>query len=305
MLKFFQLLLEILFPSTCLICDCPTPPPIHFFSFYKISLETFFCSKCRKEISISPNVFCRRCARVISVNKDGCSCSREYCYIDEVRPLHFYHGIIRTVVLRMKKDKKQILTRAIAKLYFSERHTELEQFRPDGIVAVPMNWQRFMARGGINAPATIAKELSRELGIPCWSNHIKRKRSTLPQTVIKWDERFLNVYNAFEISEKKNRFRKIFRFVILKALKNTWVIFPKQQNRFQQIEKKVIYFVKKTLPSVDGIFQDKRIVIVDDVFTTGSTTNEIARILKEAGASAVMVIVIARAGLGKDKMRNI
>jgi predicted amidophosphoribosyltransferase len=38
------------------------------------------------------------------------------------------------------------------------------------------------------------------------------------------------------------------------------------------------------------------VAIVDDVVTTGSTANEIARVLKRAGATRVEVWAIARAG---------
>ncbi|OQX00966.1 hypothetical protein BWK69_00315 [Candidatus Parcubacteria bacterium A4] len=40
--------------------------------------------------------------------------------------------------------------------------------------------------------------------------------------------------------------------------------------------------------------KNKRILLVDDIFTTGATMNECARILKEAGAKKIIGIVIAR-----------
>lgn len=40
----------------------------------------------------------------------------------------------------------------------------------------------------------------------------------------------------------------------------------------------------------------KRIILVDDVFTTGSTLAECARVLKRAGATAVFAVTLARAG---------
>jgi ComF family protein len=41
-------------------------------------------------------------------------------------------------------------------------------------------------------------------------------------------------------------------------------------------------------------FKDKRLVLVDDVFTTGATTNECASILLKAGAATVSVLTVAR-----------
>ena len=41
-------------------------------------------------------------------------------------------------------------------------------------------------------------------------------------------------------------------------------------------------------------FMKRRIVVVDDVFTTGATTNECARVLRSAGAASVMVLTVGR-----------
>src|SRR6516165_6683813 len=42
-------------------------------------------------------------------------------------------------------------------------------------------------------------------------------------------------------------------------------------------------------------FVGKRVVIVDDVLTTGATVEECARVLKRAGAASVSVLTLARA----------
>jgi predicted amidophosphoribosyltransferase len=42
--------------------------------------------------------------------------------------------------------------------------------------------------------------------------------------------------------------------------------------------------------------RDRRVVLVDDVLTTGATVAECARVLKRAGAARVDVLTLARAG---------
>ena len=42
----------------------------------------------------------------------------------------------------------------------------------------------------------------------------------------------------------------------------------------------------------------KRIILVDDVLTTGATSNECARVLKKAGAARVEVLTLSRTLLG-------
>ena len=48
----------------------------------------------------------------------------------------------------------------------------------------------------------------------------------------------------------------------------------------------------------------KTILLVDDIYTTGSTLNECARTLKLAGASRVIGLVLARASYKTDKLLN-
>lgn len=44
------------------------------------------------------------------------------------------------------------------------------------------------------------------------------------------------------------------------------------------------------------LIADRSVVLIDDVFTTGATLNECSRALKDAGASRVMALTLARAG---------
>lgn len=45
---------------------------------------------------------------------------------------------------------------------------------------------------------------------------------------------------------------------------------------------------------IPELVKNKKVIIFDDIYTTGATANEIAKILKEAGAKNVFILVIAK-----------
>ncbi len=49
------------------------------------------------------------------------------------------------------------------------------------------------------------------------------------------------------------------------------------------------FFVKKDI-EVEG----KKIILLDDIYTTGATSQECSRVLKEAGAAEILVVVLAK-----------
>lgn len=254
-----ELALQAIYPNVCLLCGAATPTAQRALLRRNTPIRALVCQNCLERVVASSNVFCYRCGAIIRPgNYSGrCQprCAKNFAF-DRIYPMNFYRGLLRAVILRLKHENDPTLAKLFAKIYCEARAKQLEAFQPDCVVATPMNWRRRALRGGVNAPATIAKELARTLGALDMSAYLRRARATAPQTSVEWAKRAVNVSGAFELR------RPIFRRAILDP------------------------------------FAGRRVVLVDDAFTTGATVNEIARVLRENGAQAVYVATLARAGLG-------
>ena len=128
---------------------------------------------------------------------------------------------------------------------YSTLTTVTRQCTVDLIVPVPLHIRRLRERG-FNQALLLARELSKQTGIPCEQRSLRKIKDTPFQTALKGRERRKNLKAAFR--------------------------------------------VKKT-EEIEG----KSVLLVDDVYTTGTTVNECARTLLEAGAATVGVLTLARA----------
>lgn len=261
---------ELVYPRTCWICDerIVGAESSGVENGFRVPLAALVCDECRRAASVPARTFCRRCGRVAireTARGDDALCRRclrragppEFAF-DEVRPMHFYRGTTRALVLQLKRTLDPTLAEVAARLYFESRRRVLRAFRPDAVVPVPMNWRRRLLRN-VNSPDILASTLARELGVPCWAKAVRRVRATPPQSAVDWAARRDNVAGAFALSGGKK---------------------------------------DGPLERLKG----KRILLVDDAFTSGATANEIASLLKDGGGvEAVCVATLARAGLGKGR----
>lgn len=102
---------------------------------------------------------------------------------------------------------------------------------------------------------------------------------------------------AKELAKELSQSLKIplFSDVLIKIKENLPQVKLSEKERQENV--KGVFLVKNP----EKIFQ-KKILLVDDVFTTGATLKEAARVLKESGAKKVIGIVIARAKPGEDRI---
>lgn len=122
---------------------------------------------------------------------------------------------------------------------------------------------------------TIKKKFSKSILMPVPISKKKLKQRGFNQTE--------------EIGKELAKFLKI--PLINKNLIKIKEIMPQTELKKQEREKNIKEaFSLKNKKEI----KDKKILLIDDVYTTGSTMEECARILKEAGAEEVWGIVIAR-----------
>ena len=121
----------------------------------------------------------------------------------------------------------------------------------------------------------IAKNTSIVLSIPMHPVRLFKREINLSHILAKYIAKKMNLqYSAKLLKKTKNTSPQtgLKRNERIKNIKGSF-----------SLEKNGLSYIK-----------DKNMLLVDDIFTTGSTVNECARILKDAGASYVEVITLAR-----------
>jgi len=130
--------------------------------------------------------------------------------------------------------------------------------RPNYIIPMPLHPARLRERG-FNQSLELARRVGENLNIPVRLNSVQRVRDTPPQSSLSRTARNKNMRQAFAYT---------------------------QDIGVQNFSTENI-----TGENLSG----QHIAIVDDVMTSGASLNEVARVLRQAGASEVSAWVVARA----------
>jgi len=122
------------------------------------------------------------------------------------------------------------------------------------ITAVPM-WEPKRKLRGFNQAELIARMVAKRWGME-YRELLTRTRETMPMYGLKREERIENVGGAFEVNHKSQT-----------------RLAARQVLQFSNVQ---------------------RIVLVDDVWTSGATMSECVRVLYQAGAGRVVMVSVAR-----------
>lgn len=221
MVRLWYWLLELLFPSKCVLCQKLLEPE-----------ETDLCRSCRKALPVF----------------DGGS--RHLDFLTDTTAALFYRDAVRDAIHRFKfsgavhygKAFGRLLAMAVDKAGLGDA---------DLITWVPVSRKR-LRRRGYNQAELLAKTVAEELGGKAVPLLRKCRKTETQSTLSGAAERRANVLGAFS------------------------VLHPDK------------------IPNC-------KILLIDDILTTGATMNECARILMSAGAAAVTGAALASVSENDDR----
>lgn len=222
--QFFNLILNLIFPNVCGICNQISKSSICENCF--IEIQKYRCIQKRKRFK---NLELKLKSKI---------------YFDEQIYFYEYKGVIRKKIIEYKFGDKPYLYKMFSESIYTR---DLVDFckKYNMIIPVPLDKKRMRNRG-YNQTYLIAKQLSNLLNIIIHNQVLYKAKNIKPQSTMNCkQERIDNIKGVFQIKKHE-------------------------------------------------IINGKAVIIFDDIFTTGSTANECAKILKENGAKKVGIITIAK-----------
>ena len=247
-------LLDLIFPRFCLGCR----------KELRVKDASFICSACFENITLNSGIRCHICG--LRNTRGTCRKCRKKTPLKGLFAAGQYENpIIKEMIHLFKYQSVESLKKPLAELIIVYITKELltNKLTNSVLVPIPLTLRRKMSRG-FNQSELLTKEIGRFLNCPV-INLLKRKKFTSPQAEISdWQKRKENISGAFALK------------------KNPRILSTTCPQNYRFLESIVL---EQTYP---------KIILIDDVSTSGSTLEEAARILKEAGVKEIYGLVIAK-----------
>ncbi len=230
--KVWDVVLDLMYPRRCPVCDEPVKP---FGSLVcddckgKIQyLQAPFCAKCGKEIKDYTIPYCHDCAKTNHVYDRGMS-------------LFAYESVADSIYRFKYRNRPEYAG------FYAERMAYLigERIRAldaDALIPVPIHETKRKTRG-YNQAECLADELGKRLHIPVAKDVIVRIKKTDPLKDLSPVQRQNNLKKAFKINSDSVKL--------------------------------------------------KSVIIIDDIYTTGSTIDAMAKELRRVGVERIYFVTLA------------
>lgn len=228
----------------------------------------WLCDPCLKKMRVFSFQVCPRCEKIIIESGKLCqNCKiiiredRDFFLDALIAATKYKENNLSKIVHVYKYNLVQDLSAPLGKIMI-KAFLDNGLLLPDAIIPVPLHKRRERSRG-FNQSKLLANYISENLTpgliIPVLSDLLIRKRHTTPQMKVK------------KYSERRKNIQGAF-----------------------EIKGSTLADAK-----VEPLLKNLKILLIDDIATTGATLNECARILKENGAKKVFALVLARQEISK------
>lgn len=259
MRQLFKKVLEIVFPNHCLACN------------KMIGLEGLFCNDDWQKLRFITEPKCKICSQPFATEIEVAdeNDNAPLCYkclttkpsYDSSITIFCYNDLLKKIIGDMKYRDATSLSKKFGKMLWQKIAPEIQNYNL--IIAVPLHKRRLRERR-FNQSALLVKAIIQNA-----KNNLKSsdKRSRLlpkfyPDILLR------TKYTAAQV--------KLNRKMREKNLRGAFTINKKYHNKLN----------------------DTKILLIDDVMTTGATLENCALELKKAGANYITVVTVARTILG-------
>jgi len=227
--RFFEGLLDFVYPPTCLLCG------------ERLETKEPFCSTCLEKSLDS-------LALVSQKGRKDFPHLRGEVFFDEIVSCWDYTSDVEEIIHRIKYQRGKKLGLFMGQTAGEALRGHFRRWKDGLFVPVPLHKVRKRERG-FNQSEILCRGLSEYISFRVCPDLLVRHRNTATQTKLDAQGRQENVKDAFEVHHS-------------------------------------------------DLVVGKRVVLVDDVVTTGATMNSCAKSLKNAGAKEVVGVALARPKLG-------
>ena len=232
--RVFKELTDLVYPRRCPICDRV---------LNRDEQKKLICLECENKPVYIHSPYCFKCGKQLS------DPSEEYCTDCKKRNHSFVRGValydyssVRMSVYRFKYSGRAEYAEFYGREISAAFTGLFRKWEIEAIVPVPMYSGKERMRG-YNQAEKLAKSIGHEIGIPVYSDLVKRRKNTKPMKMLGVGERAANLKNAFIMASNDVKFNKV--------------------------------------------------LLVDDIFTTGATIDAVADALMDAGVSYVYYVTLS------------
>lgn len=239
-------------------------------NFYDLILDLVYppvCGICGK---FNREFLCKKCQKVLEAEAkfqiDQVD-NQEYFFENHLY-IFKYEGIIRKLILNYKFNEKSFLYKTFVNFLIKNEKFFKILKSYDTIIPVPVSSKRMNERG-YNQSELIANELVKQI------TEISSKHDILSEF----------------LTDQKDNIQKLKCECVTDCLiKNKNIIEQSKLNK-EQRQKNIqgVYILKNNEKLIN-----KKILLIDDIYTTGSTANECCKVLQKAKPKKIDVFTIAK-----------